>query len=252
MNILTKAEIDNFKKKGFIIKKNFFKKNYVKNILTEVTFIKRNDKNKKFYKYYEQSILDRKKSILVRVENFYKNNKLLTKVIEGKIINKILYNILKSKAVLFKEKINFKPSGCRADLLHQDSQAGWNRYTKDFVNVLISLEKSTHKNGCLIFDISGNNSRKLIKKKMEPLNKKELNKPKFKKLLLGAGDVVFFNSYIPHGSSSNKSNKSRAQIYLTYNKLKDGNFRQKYITEKLKTFPPNNLRSKTGNYSYRV
>ena len=26
---------------------------------------------------------------------------------------------------------------------------------------------------------------------MEPLNKKELNKPKFKKLLLGAGDVVF-------------------------------------------------------------
>ena len=148
-------------------------------------------KIKNFYKYYEQSILDRKKSILVRVENFYKNNKLLTKVIEGKIINKILYNILKSKAVLFKEKINFKPSGCRADLLHQDSQAGWNRYTKDFVNVLISLEKSTHKNGCLIFDISGNNSRKLIKK-MEPLNKKELNKPKFKKLLLGAGDVVFF------------------------------------------------------------
>ncbi len=249
--MVTNSEINQFKKKGFFIKKNFFKKDYIYKVLREVAFIKK-DNSKNFYKYYEKSILNKNKLVLVRVENFYQISKILTKLIEKKLINQVLSKILKGKAVIFKEKINFKPSGCRADLLHQDSQAGWNKYTKNFINVLISLEKSTRQNGCLIFDVSGNNCNKLINNKMKPLKRSELKKPNFKKLLLNVGDIVFFNSFIPHCSSFNKSNKGRSQIYLTYNKAKDGNHRTKYMKEKLKTFPPNNLRSKTKNYTYRV
>ena len=251
--MVTNSEISQFKKKGFFIKKNFFKKDYVYKVLREVKFIKKdNNNNRSFYKYYEKNILNKNKLILVRVENFYKINKILTNLIDKKLINQIISKILKGKPVVFKEKINFKPSGCRADLLHQDSQAGWNKYSKNFVNVLISLEKSTHQNGCLIFDVSGNNCNKLVKNKMKPLRRDELKKPNFKKLLLNVGDIVFFNSLIPHCSSSNKSNKGRSQIYLTYNKAKDGNHRTKYIKEKLQNFPPNNLRSKTKNFTYRV
>ena len=87
---------------------------------------------------------------------------------------------------------------------------------------------------------------------MKPLRIKELKSPKFKKLLLGEGEVVFFNSYTPHFSNSNNSNKGRSQIYLTYNKVKDGRFRSKYISDKRKNFPPNNERSSNKKYSYKV
>jgi ectoine hydroxylase-related dioxygenase (phytanoyl-CoA dioxygenase family) len=114
------------------------------------------------------------------------------------------------------------------------------------------VEKSTINNGCLHIDISGNNCSKLMSKKMKPLKKKELKNPKFKKLLLGEGDLVFFNSYTPHYSYSNNSKKSRTQIYFKSNKSKDGKFRSKYIRDKRKTFPPNDERLVNKNYSYKV
>ena len=198
------------------------------------------------------SVKKSRKSILVRIENFYNKSKYLTKLIDDQLIKEILLKLFRNKATLFKEKINFKPPGCGPDKLHQDSQAGWNKYTKDFINVLLSVEKSTNNNGCLHIDISGNNCSKLMSKKMKPLKKKELKNPKFKKLLLEEGDLVFFNSYTPHFSYSNNSQKSRSQIYLTYNKAKDGKFRSKYISDKRKTFPPNDERLVSKKYSYKV
>ena len=88
---------------------------------------------------------------------------------------------------------------------------------------------------------------------MEPLKLKELYKPNFKKFLLKVGDVVFFNSFIPHYSNANRSKSSRAQIYITYNKKKSGNFRSKYIADKRKTYPPHNNKNFIENkYTYKV
>lgn len=252
MQIVSKTEITQFIKKGFIVKKNFFNKNYVQKILKEINDLKFNHNQIKVDKYYGTSTGNKQKSLLVRIENFYNKSKYLTKLINDPSINNILLRLFKNKPTLFKEKINFKPAGCGPDKLHQDSQAGWNKYTKNFVNVLLSVERSTKKNGCLNIDISGNNCTKIVKNKMEPLKVKELENPKFKELLLGEGDIVFFNSYVPHFSFSNNSKKSRSQIYLTYNKVKDGKFRSRYIKDKKKTFPPNNERSPDKNYSYKV
>ena len=74
---------------------------------------------------------------------------------------------------------------------------------------------------------------------------------KFKSFELDVGDVIFFNSYIPHKSGPNKSKKSRIQIYLTYNSISAGNFRKRYISEKRKSFPPNNERIKGINYTFK-
>ena len=252
MKLLTNSEIHQFDQKGFLIKKNFFKKSFIQKITNEIILLKSKDRSKKIDKYFEMSVKKSRKSILVRIENFYNKSKYLTKLIDDQLIKEILLKLFRNKATLFKEKINFKPPGCGPDKLHQDSQAGWNKYTKDFINVLLSVEKSTINNGCLHIDISGNNCSKLMSKKMKPLKKKELKNPKFKKLLLGEGDLVFFNSYTPHYSYSNNSKKSRSQIYLTYNKAKDGKFRSKYIRDKRKTFPPNDERLVNKNYSYKV
>lgn len=251
MKTISQNEISQFNQKGFLIKKKFFKKTFMRKVLNEIKIIKSND-NLKVDRYYGKRMGSTNKIILVRIENFFYKSKFLTKLIKNSFINKILFKLFKSKPVLFKEKINFKPPGCGPDKLHQDSQARWNKYTKNYINVLLSVEKSTNKNGCLFIDVSGNNCNKLISNKMKPLRINELKKPKFKKLLLGEGDLVFFNSYTPHYSHSNNSNKGRSQIYLTYNKAKDGMFRSKYISDKRKTFPPNNEREVNKKYSYKV
>jgi len=251
MKTISQDEIYQFDQKGYLVKKNFIKKNFVKKILNEINSIKLN-KKLNVDKYYAKSIKQKNKLILVRIENFYNKSKFLTQLIKDISINKILSKLFKNKPTLFKEKINFKPPGCGPDKLHQDSQAGWNKYTKNYINVLLSVEKSTNENGCLYIDISGNNCTKLVNNKMRPLRIKELKNPNFKKLLLGVGDLVFFNSYTPHFSNSNKSKKGRSQIYLTYNKAKDGKFRSRYISDKRKTFPPNNERSSSKKYSYKV
>ncbi len=252
MRKISNNEIYQFDQKGFLIKKNFFNKSLVKKILNEIESIKYKDGVKKFDRYFGKSVKEKNKSILVRIENFYRKSKYLTKVIDDRSIKTILSKLFRSKAILFKEKINFKPPGCGPDKLHQDSQAGWNKYAKDYINVLLSLEKSTNANGCLHIDISGNNCKKLMSKKMKPLEMKELKNPRFKRLLLNEGDLVFFNSYTPHFSHSNNSKKSRSQIYLTYNKEKDGKFRSKYISDKRKTFPPDSERSAKKKYFYKV
>ena len=87
---------------------------------------------------------------------------------------------------------------------------------------------------------------------MSPLKYNELKKPRFKSFELDVGDVIFFNNYIPHKSKPNKSGKSRIQIYLTYNSSSAGNFRKKYISEKRKSFPPNNERLEGLKYNYKI
>ena len=114
------------------------------------------------------------------------------------------------------------------------------------------MDKSTKNNGCLEFDVSGNNHKTLRGKVFKKLKISQLKKPLFKKLFLNSGDVVFFNAYIPHKSGKNQSNLRRSQIYLTYNKKKDGNFRNIYFDKKRINYPPNNERDYNKDYVYKI
>lgn len=241
-----------YEKFGYCKIKNFFAKDFCKKLRIYSNEIK-NEKpiKKKIMKYYEKSIVN-KKDILVRAEYFYDFHLGLKSLINSSKVHKMLKILMNGDCVLFKEKINFKPPGCRADKLHQDSQGGWNKYTDKFISLLVSLEKSTEDNACLEFDISGKNNKKKIGKNFKLLSVNALKKPKFQKMPLNIGDVIFFNHYIPHRSKSNLSKKSRIQLYLTYNLSKDGNFRKKYFKDKRISFPPNNERSLNTKYEYKI
>ena len=150
-------------------------------------------------------------------------------------INKILFKFSKINQFYLKKKLILNHLGVdQINYIKTLKLVGIN--IKNFINVLVSLEKSTNRNGCLYIDVSGNNCFKIVSKKMKPLKKKELKNPKFRKILLAEGDIIFFNSYTPHFSYSNNSKKSRTQIYITYNKEKDGKFRSKYIKDKENLF----------------
>ena len=242
-----------YQKFGFCKIENFFNKDLCKKLKiysNEIKYQKPVPKN--VMKYYEKSISNRKKNILMRAEFFYDFHIGLRNLIENKKIHKILKVLMGGNCILFKEKINYKPPGCRADKLHQDSQGGWNIYSRKFISLLISLEKSSKENACLEFDISGNNKSNKIGEDFQPLLLSDLKKPKFKKIPLNIGDVVFFNHYIPHRSKANLSKKGRMQLYITYNLAKDGNFRKKYFKEKRLSYPPNNERTPGLNFEYKI
>ena len=244
---------ENYEQFGFCIIKKFVNKNSVQRIKKFSKNIKiTNPKKNQIMKYYEKSVINKNKEILVRAEYFYDFHKGLKKFIDSNKIHKILDLLMNGKCVLFKEKINFKPSGSRADKLHQDSQGGWNKFSKNFISILVSIEKSKKINGCLEFDISGNNKNREIGKIFKPLEVSKLKKPKFKSIELNPGDIVFFNHYIPHRSKPNKSNLNRTQLYITYNLKKDGNFRKKYFKEKRASFPPNNERPQGLKFEYKI
>ena len=254
MKILDKNLKDNYKKYGVCVVKNFFDKSEMSKIKNYVDVIKiLKPKTGQVMKYYEKSVFKtNKKNVLIRAEFFYDYHKGLNKLLDSKKIKNYLKFLLGYECVLFKEKINYKPPGGRADKLHQDSQSDWEKYAKEFISVLISVEKSTKLNGGLEFDFSGKNCFKLVGEMWKPLKINQLNKPKFKPMQLDEGDVVFFNSYVPHRSGPNLSNNSRAQIYVTYNKKIDGNFRKKYFAEKRVNYPPNNERLSGKDYRYKV
>ena len=72
MKIITDNEIHQFDQKGFLIKKNFFKKSFVQKISKEINKLKSSDKTKKVDRYFGTNIKNNQKSILVRnVRNIF-------------------------------------------------------------------------------------------------------------------------------------------------------------------------------------
>ena len=135
---------------------------------------------------------------------------------------------------------------------HQDSQAGWDDYGSEFLSVLIAVENSTTENACVEFDTSGAYKDSLAGPLWQPLEADALPDLNLQPIETNSGDIIIFNSYVPHGSESNSSNQRRCNIYLTYNKLSEGDHRIDYFKDKRKSFPPNNERDPNKDYSFKV
>ncbi len=232
-----------FEKKGYLIKEKFYSKKELKIISDWISSLaNKSQEQAQIRKYFEKSkLIDR--SILSRIEYFFdENNYLFKNLLINTKLKKLLKVLFKDNPVLFKEKVNFKPPGSRCDKLHQDQAAGWNKYASHFITVMIALDKNTKKNGAIHISNEKKIKRKLISKEWEPIQHEDLEqKPKkgFVILELNPGDIVFFDSYVPHGSPINRSKNLRRNIFLTFNRLFDGDNRIRYFKDKLKTYPPN-------------
>ena len=199
------------------------------------------------FEYYENDVL-------IRIENFIDiNSRLRDILLNPKMMNKI-ESLLGDKAVLFKDKVNFKYPGGVADELHQDVQAKWDDYgTKDFITVGISLDECTVETSCVYFykkQIEGR--RRMLGQYSQPLSWELFDKNDFEPLIAAAGDVSFHDVYAPHFSEVQKSKKQRRVIWLTFNAVSSGDFREQYYVDKLKNYPPNNKRKKGVNYEFKV
>ena len=166
---------------------------------------------------------------LSRSENFVQYQlDLKTSICDGKII-KAIGQLWSESAVLYKEKINYKYPGGGGFAAHQDAPA------YDFVSANITanvaIDHATVENGCLWFSPGAYDSL-LPMNDVGCLADSVTDELEWKPVELAPGDVVFFTSFAPHFSRVNDTDQPRRSLYLTYNKLSEGDLREKYYADR--------------------
>jgi ectoine hydroxylase-related dioxygenase (phytanoyl-CoA dioxygenase family) len=206
-------------------------------------------------KYYEVSPITGD-NLLVRIENVIgDHNRAVSDMLISDKTKECLAQLLGEPPVLFKEKINYKLPGCRADKLHQDQAAGWNAYGKFYITMAIAVDENRLENGALSFMCSGNYEKVLMSEEWKPLTEDDPSYlPADEYVLLEAdpGDVIFFDAFVPHGSPANTGTRSRRNIFLTFNRESDGDKRARYYRDKWANYPPNQEGEARKDRSFRV
>jgi len=249
LRFLSSEQVKAYEEDGYLVVKNLLPASISENLQawsSEIeTWPETPGKWMKYYEYHRKS----NERLLCRIENFLPYFPSLESLAKG-IINEISSDLLGEEAVIYKEKINFKfPHGSGFNA-HQDQPAFVSFGIKKLLTVLLPIDPNTRESGGLDMvkrvhkekRIYGQNSDGSIQTDIEagmswvPVDGK-------------AGDVIFFDSYVPHRSDINKSQFTRRNLYLTYNPLSLGSFRQNYYDEKRRSFPQECERDPNKDYS---
>ena len=117
---------------------------------------------------------------------------------------------------------------------------------------MLSIDHATKGNGCLEIARTSRLDDALAMKEDLTLSDEVVGRFEWKPIETIPGDLVLFDSYVPHRSAANVSDVSRRALYATYNKATDGEFRERYFTEKRQAFPPDVERQAGAQYETGV
>lgn len=198
--------------------------------------------------YGENSLLDPGKRVLSRIENFCPFHEGFDELLRGDGVMRCISRLLDEDSVLFKDKINFKSPGGDGFKAHQDVQAGWSDYASLHITMLLSIDDATPDNGCLEI-APGRHREGLLGEMWKPLNDDGVE---YRALPTKSGDVVFFDSFAPHRSGPNLSSRGRRVLYVTYNRIYEGDHRVPYFADKRKNYPPDCEREPGKTYQFKV
>ena len=201
--------------------------------------------------YGEKSLQESGQRLISRIENFYPYDPGFKALFDGDKLLGRVSDLFGEPAVLFKDKINFKLAGGDGFKPHQDQQAGWSVYASLFVTALVAIDDATEANGCLEL-AAGHHTRGLIGPEWAPLSEQDLRGVDFRPCPTAPGDTVFFDSFVPHRSGPNLSPEPRRVLYVTYNRLAEGDHRAQYYADKRRSYPPDVEREPDRQYVYRV
>lgn len=191
----------------------------------------------KWMAYYERHAGDDSR-MLCRIENFIPYHQGYRELLNAPALMSLLSSLMGEEAVLFKEKINFKLAGGAGFAPHQDAPAFASFGHRYHITMMVAIDDATVDNGCLEFAQPSEVGEILTPADDGTIAPEVVNTLTWTPLEVSAGDVVFFDSYIPHRSPANTSDRSRRATYITYNRLAEGEVRARYFEEKRRAFPP--------------
>lgn len=242
-------QVEQFKRHGFTVMRRAFDGEAVAQFDAWATdLVQQPEVSGRHWVYRDPSLLDPSQRIITRIERispFHAGFEALTLALKP-----LVEQLLGEPAALFKEKINFKFPGADGFKPHQDAQAGWNNYADFFVSALVCFDEATAKNGCL--QIVENYEHKGLARLWEPLTESDLAGMRWIDLPTQPGDIIFFDSYVPHASQPNLTDGMRRIYYATYNRASAGELMERYYADKHKSYPPDIDRDPAKRYVFRV
>jgi len=175
--------------------------------------------------------------LLCRVENYLPYHAGLDGTLRSGRIAALLASLLGEPAVVFKDKINMKAAGGAGFAPHQDAPA-YRDFGVDYhVTVMVPIDDFTRENGCLEMAREASQDAVLPQHADGTLRDDQVGRFAWVPLLAAAGDLIVFDSYVPHRSAGNQSAGARRSYYVTYNRLSDGDGRAAYYARKRELFP---------------
>ena len=170
---------------------------------------------------------------LARCEDFVGHRPLLRAfVCDGPVVETV-GELFGGPAVLFKEKVNFKHPGGGGFAPHQDAVAY--RFVDHHISCMVPLDPSTEASGCL-YVAPGFEAGTLPTDQRGRIEEAVADTLDWRPVELQPGDLLFFDSFTPHHSGPNVTDRPRRAMYLTYNAAADGDHRDRYYADKRAEF----------------
>jgi len=249
--ILSEEQVEQFHRDGFLVVRGMYSADEVADIgrwtdavanLPEVPG--------KYMMYFEKSQADGSR-ILCRIENFVPYHEGFSKLITARRMQQAVSELFGEEAVLFKDKINFKLPGGDGFKEHQDVQAGWDEFADLHITAMIAIDETNEANGSLEM-IAGMHRQGVLGSMWAPLTDDDTQHVDYVPVHCKPGDAVFFDSYAPHRSKPNRTDKARRVLYITYNRKSEGDSRAQYYADKRRNYPPDIERDPDKDYSFKV
>ena len=247
--IASVEEIASLQRDGYLVVRSFFKADEVGQLLRWTEELQSAPEvSGRHWVYREDSVTTPGERVIQRIENFCPYHAGFDRLIRDASLSRWTAALMGGPVVLFKDKINFKMPGGAGFKAHQDQQAGWSTYAPLFVTAMVTLDPSTLENGCLEL-APGRHREGLIGEQWVPLEESGLD---LQPVPTAPGDVIFFDSFVPHASKANLTSAPRRILYLTYNLASQGDHRERYFADKHASFPPDIDRDREKTYVFRV
>jgi len=256
LRTLTKDQVDQFDRDGFLLipAAQAWSQQELKLMLNSCEMMGDwPDAPGKWMKYYEPNRNNPQGSkILCRIENFTQYNPGLDFLLNGEKLLNINSDLFGESSILYKEKINYKLPGGDGFAPHQDVAAGWWMYGQTLhISCLVSIDAATKENGCLEV-VRGRHMEGLMGDDWKGIPDEKVAAMQWELIPTQPGDVLLFDSYVPHRSAPNNTNASRRVLYATYAKANEGDLRDRYYSDKRASFPPDCERDPNKVYQYKI
>ncbi len=249
--VLSDAQVESFHRDGYVLVRGLYSPDEIRQISDWTDEVAAYPEIPgKYMMYYEPSQATGER-ILCRIENFVPYHDGFSKLITTRRMQQAVSELFGETAVLFKDKINFKLPGGDGFREHQDVQAGWDEFASIHLTAMVAIDETNEQNGSLEM-LPGQHNKGLLGEKWAPLTDEDTGGMQYIAVHCKPGDAVFFDSFAPHRSAPNHTQKARRVLYITYNKASEGDSRAAYYAAKRQSYPPDIERDPDKDYRFRV